>query len=79
MKPPGPARKVATVVKSVLIAGTFVFCGAKVILIGGTKANNTFSSVATRSPAPSGTATATTAATTGTPPAPAPEKRREGP
>jgi hypothetical protein len=77
MKPPGPARQVATVVKSVLIAGTFVFCGAKVVLISGTKANGTFSSVATRPPAASGTATTT--ATTGTAPAPAPENRREAP
>ena len=73
MTPPTPAKKLATVVKSVLIAGVFVFCGAKVVLISGTKANGTFSSVATRPPA------ATTTATTGTPPAPAPENRREAP
>ena len=66
MSPPTPAKKLATVIKSVLIAGTFVFCGAKVVLISGTKANGTFSTVATPPPK-AATATTTTAA-------PAPEK-----
>ena len=69
--PADPARKVATVVKSVLIAGTFVFCGAKVILISGTKANSTFSTVAPRPPAATATTPTATAATTVVP---APEK-----
>jgi hypothetical protein len=70
MTPPTPAKKVGTVVKSVLIAGTFVFCGAKVVLISGTKANSTFSTVA---PPPKATAK-TPAATTAMTVAPAPEK-----
>jgi hypothetical protein len=73
MSTPTPARKLATIFKSVLIAGVFVFCGIKVVLIGGTKANGTFSSIATRPPtAPSVTTTKT--ATTATKTAPASER-----
>jgi hypothetical protein len=69
MTPPTPARKLTTVVTSVLVAGVFVFCGAKVILISGTKANGTFSTVAPRPP----TTAATTTTTAGPTTTPAPE------
>jgi hypothetical protein len=51
MPAPTPTRKVATVVKAILLAGVFIFCGIKVVLISGTKANSTFSTVETKPPA----------------------------
>jgi len=63
MPPPTPTRKVATVVKAILLAGLFIACGVKVVLITGTKANSTFSTVATKPPAVKSVGTTTTTTT----------------
>ena len=66
MHPPSPARRAVTIFKSLVIAGTFVFCGAKAILITGTKANATFSSVAIKPPAVRSVTTTTSTPSVGT-------------
>lgn len=66
MTRPTKVQELATILKSLLLAGVFIFCGVKVVLIGGTKANGTFAPV---TPLPSATKTASTTTTTTRPPA----------
>jgi hypothetical protein len=66
-----PARKALTVLRALAVAGVVLWFGSRVVLISGTKANGTFSTVAPRPPAAAAT---TPTATTATKAAPAPEK-----
>ena len=61
--PPSKARKAATLLTALLLAAGFLYAGAKVVLIGGTKAS--FSFVDIKSP-PGGGPTPTTTKSTPT-------------